>query len=86
MAGIVLDVFAGFLVTLASQRAEIPRGEEGIEVVVLCVVFGHGEAQVAHKGRTGPGGEERARKRTGWREGQAGRAWLRTGLELVYSL
>ena len=87
MAGIVLDVFAVFLVcTLASLRSDIARGEEGIKGVVLCVVLGHGQTQVVHKDGTGAGREEGAGECAGRREGQAGRVRLRAGLEFVYSL
>lgn len=42
LARIVVDVFAVFLVcAFAREWADIARGEEGIDVVVLCVVFGH---------------------------------------------
>lgn len=87
MASLVFGLFAVFVVcALASERAEIPRAEEGICGVVLCLVLRHGLTQIADKDCTSASREERARECAGWREGQAGRGGLRTGLELVYSL
>lgn len=77
MAGIVVDLFAVLVVcALTSERAEIARAEEGVEVVVLCLVFDHGLAQIAHESRTSPVGEEGARKCAGWRKGQGWRVGL----------
>jgi hypothetical protein len=73
LASIVFNLFAVFLVcALASVRPDIPRAEEGIDGVVLGLVFDHGQAQIADEGCPGTIREEGAGECAGWGEGQAG--------------